>query len=32
MISTHWIAKRKPHWHQIEELLKLADGRGLGGD
>src|SRR5437868_1277672 len=29
MISTHWIAKRKPHWQQIEELLKLADGRKL---
>jgi uncharacterized membrane protein SpoIIM required for sporulation len=29
MISTHWIAKRKPHWQQIEDLLKLVDGKSV---
>src|SRR4051812_45560294 len=29
MISAHWIAKRKTHWQQIEELTKFADGRNV---
>lgn len=29
MISAHWLAKRKPHWVRLEQLLDMSSRRGL---
>ncbi len=30
MISTHWLAKRKPYWERLEALLREATRNGIG--
>jgi uncharacterized membrane protein SpoIIM required for sporulation len=30
MISARWLAKRKPYWDRLEEIIKKAGHRGLG--
>ncbi len=30
MISARWMAKRKPYWDRLEEIIKKAGHRGLG--
>src|SRR5580700_11677801 len=29
MISTHWLAKRKPHWQRLEQLVDRSGLRGV---
>lgn len=29
MVSTAWIARRRPHWRRLDELLKVASRTGL---
>src|ERR1700722_6536335 len=29
MISTHWLAKRKPHWQRLEQLVVRSGRRGV---
>ena len=29
MISTRWLAKRKPHWQRLEQLVDRSGRRGV---